>query len=322
MKPLPKLLLRIATLFGALCVLPVWANSTLTHVSGQVSILKLNGQSQPAIVGSVALSGETIATGPTGYVRMKTSDGGWMVLPPSSQLKVEKYFYDEKKPAEDSFVFSMLKGAIRTATGLIGKRGNRDAYAARTATATIGIRGTQYDMRVCEASNCGKDMPEGTYVSVKNGAIALSSEQGTLDVKAGQVAAATPKAPPAILPRDPGIGFTAPEMFPLIPSFEGLWTGRVTSAITTSPAVVEIHLHEGQVSGTSSWNTKTYPPEPFVNAVLKGDTLTYSYKMNQEIGKATLMMKSDGVISARFDHGGIVLKADLVKRPDDKRLPP
>jgi len=304
----------------ALFALPVWANSTLTHVAGQVSILKLNGQSQPGAVNSVVLTGETIITGTRGFVRMKTSDGGWMVLPPSSQLMVEKYTYDEKKPAEDSFIFRMLKGGLRTATGVIGKRGNRDAYAAKTATATIGIRGTQYDMRVCEASNCGKDMPEGTYVAVKDGSVAMSTPQGTVDVKAGQVAAATVKAAPVILPYDPGVGFTPPAMFQqeagaFVSPFKGIWTGRVISVFATSPALVEIVVDGDRIGGRSSWNTKQYPPEAIRNAVIKGDTLTYDYQFNQETGTATLTLDGKGKIKASFLHGPVSLPAELTLQP-------
>src|SRR3990170_2668745 len=38
-------------------------------------------------------------------------------------------------------VFGLLRGALRTVTGLIG-RVNRDAYLIQTPTATVGIRGT------------------------------------------------------------------------------------------------------------------------------------------------------------------------------------
>lgn len=320
MKPSFRQALRVITLLLIAGALPVWANSTLTHVSGQVSIIKLDGQTVPGTTNMVVQTGETISTGATGFVRMKTSDGGWMVLPPGSQLKVEKYSYDEKKPADDSYVFSMLKGAMRTATGLIGKRGNRDAYAAKTSTATIGIRGTRYDMRVCEASSCGKDMPEGTYVAVKEGAVAMESPQGTVDVKAGQFAAATPKAAPVLLPSDPGIGFTSPELFLKeakdASPFHGLWTGRVTSVFSTSPAVVEIYVRNGQVSGKSSWNTKSAPPEPFSNAVIKGDTLTYNYKMNHQMGTATLTLDGKGKIKASFDHGAVGLPAELTRQDE------
>jgi hypothetical protein len=143
---------------------------------------------------------------------MEMTDGGEMVLRPDSRLKVESYAFNEQKPAEDNFVFSMLKGGLRTITGLVGKRGNKDAYQLKTETATIGIRGTQFDLRVC-AGNCGS-LGNGTYLAVRFGSVVTSNAQGSLPVAAGQVAHVPLARAPVILPRDPGIGFTPPAVIP------------------------------------------------------------------------------------------------------------
>lgn len=189
-----------------------WANGTLTHLSGPVSILKADGKTVPGVQGVKVNAGDTVITGAGGFVRMETTDGGEMVMRPDSQLKIEAYNFSVAQPAEDSFVFSMLKGGMRTISGLISKRGNKDAYKLTTKTATIGIRGTQYDLRVCEA-NCGA-LNDGTYVAVRFGAVQASNTQGTLNVVAGQVAFVPLQLPPVILPRDPGIGFTPPAVIP------------------------------------------------------------------------------------------------------------
>lgn len=198
----------LATLGGA----PAWADGRLTHMSGPVSVQKLDGRVQPGIVDAKVLIGETVITGNGGYVRMEMTDGGEIVMRPDSQLKVESYSFDRDKPAQDNFVFNMIKGGLRTVTGLIGKRGNRDAYKLKTNTSTIGIRGTQFDLRVCQA-NCGA-LADGTYLAVRYGAVQTSNDQGSLTVAAGQVVHIPPQRPPLMLPRDPGIGFTAPPSIP------------------------------------------------------------------------------------------------------------
>lgn len=207
--PRRLLLASLALLLG---VAPAWADGTLTHLSGAVSILKADGKTLPGAVGIRALAGDTVVTGAGGYTRLEMTDGGEMVLRPDSQLKIEAYKFAEAKPTEDSFVFSMLKGGLRTVSGLIGKRGNRDAYELKTETATIGIRGTQFDLRVCQA-NCGA-LPDGTYLAVRFGAVQTTNAQGSLAVAAGQVAHVPPQRPPVMLPRDPGIGFTPPAVIP------------------------------------------------------------------------------------------------------------
>ena len=188
------------------------ADGTLRHLFGQVSVEKGDGSNVAGTAGVRGVQGDVGITGANGFVRMELRDGGEMVIRPATQLKIENYHYSKDNPEEDSFIFRTLKGGFRAITGLISKRGNRDAYKAHTATATIGIRGTQYDMRVCQA-NCGA-LPDGTYVAVRFGAVAAGNAQGNLDFKAGQVGFIPPNQPPVILPHDPGVGFTAPPVIP------------------------------------------------------------------------------------------------------------
>ena len=202
----------IATLLLLLGATPAWADGTLTHLSGAVSVQKADGKTLPGAAGTKVSAGDTVVTGAGGYVRMEMTDGGEIVLRPDSRLKVEGYKFVADKPKEDSFVFSMLRGGLRTVTGLIGKRGDKDAYELKTQTATIGIRGTQFDLRVC-AANCGA-LADGTYLAVRFGAVQATNAQGGLPVAAGQVAYVPPQRPPVMLPRDPGIGFTPPPVIP------------------------------------------------------------------------------------------------------------
>src|SRR5665647_1124776 len=145
MKTHTTLLSTLAALLLMLCAPSAWAEGTLTHLSGPVSVQKADGKTVAATPGAKVNVGDTVITGAGGYARMEMTDGGEIVLRPDSQLKVEKYQYAKDQPTEDSFVFSMLKGGLRTVTGLIGKRGDRDASSANTPTATIRIRGPQYE---------------------------------------------------------------------------------------------------------------------------------------------------------------------------------
>jgi hypothetical protein len=189
-----------------------WAEGTLTHLSGSVFVDRADGKSLPATAGTQVAAGETVATGANAYARLEMTDGSEIVLRPDSRLKVEDYKFNDSKPQEDSFVLRVFKGGLRTVSGLIGKRGNRDAYEMKTPTATIGIRGTQWDTRVCD-NDCGR-LPPGTYVSVRFGAVHTANGFGGLDVGAGHAAHVPPSGPPVMLPRDPGAGFTPPPEIP------------------------------------------------------------------------------------------------------------
>lgn len=204
----------LGSLFIGLLMLTgnAFANGKLSHLSGAVSVQKADSSKIAAAPGAEVTAGDTVLTGVDGFARMETTDGGEIVLRPNSEFHVEKYHYDTAKPEEDSFVYNMVKGGLRTVTGLIGKRGNKEAYQGKTPTSTIGIRGTFFEVRVC-AGDCGS-LPNGTYFSVRSGSIQTGNTLGSLTMTAGQFVFVPPNGPPQILPRDPGIGFTPPAAIP------------------------------------------------------------------------------------------------------------
>jgi hypothetical protein len=48
-----------------------------------------------------------------------------------------------RKPDGDNASFNLVKGGLRSVTGLLGKR-NKEKFAMKTPSATIGIRGTTF----------------------------------------------------------------------------------------------------------------------------------------------------------------------------------
>lgn len=249
---------RLFFLLTILCAAPAWADGTITHFSGEVSVQKKDGTIQPGTAGMKVGEGDVMITGANGYGRLEMTDGGEMVLRPNSQLKVERYRFNANKPADDSFVFSMLKGGLRTVTGLIGHRGNKDAYELKTQTATFGIRGTQFDLRVCQAS-CGS-LADGTYLAVRFGAVQTSNAQGSLAVAAGQVAYVPAQRPPVMLPRDPGIGFTPPAVIPKLDEKkkqQGAAAAAAAAPSQAKPAASAQAAPAAQKSGQAAASTST-----------------------------------------------------------------
>ena len=205
-----------------------WAEGVLTHMSGAVSVRHLDGTAIAAQAGLKVQVGETVVTGNDGYVRVEMTDGGEMVLRPNSQMHIEVYSFEHDKPEKDNFVFSLLKGGMRAISGLISKRGDADAYKLKTPTATIGIRGTQFDLRYC-LQDCGA-LDDGTYLSVRYGAVLASNPAGNLIVAAGQVARVPLQQPPVLLLRDPGIGFSPPPAIPKLDEKKKLQALQSTQA--------------------------------------------------------------------------------------------
>lgn len=187
--------------------------ATVTHVSGPLAARKADGTTKAISIGSKVDEGDTVVTEKRTYARLKFNDGGEVTLKPNSQFMVEKYSFDKEKPKDDSALFSLIKGGLRTVTGQIGKRGNQDSYLMNTPTATLGIRGTIYDAHFCQGSSCGNIAP-GLYLAVSNGSVVITNSAGTqttLQVMAGQyVYVQSPTTPPVVLPTKPDIPFNPP----------------------------------------------------------------------------------------------------------------
>ncbi|MCE9633696.1 MAG: FecR family protein [Methylophilales bacterium] len=199
----------IATLTALLLslVAPQLANAAgaavIKNLSGAVSAQRADGSVRALGKNSELEVGEVITTAKGSYASVKFTDGGELTLQPDTTVKIDQYGFDEAKPKEDSLVFSLVKGGLRSITGLVGKRGNRDAYKLNTETATIGIRGTDYRAAYCNG-NCGKNT-NGLYLSVISGIINAKNAAGDVDFSAGTFGFVSSKTIlPVNLPNKPG----------------------------------------------------------------------------------------------------------------------
>ena len=180
------------------------ASATVANLSGTLSVQKPDGSVRILSQKSGVDAGDVRSTEKDSFARIKVTDGGEVTLRPNSRLKIDEYGYAEDTPEKDSFVFSLVKGGLRTITGLVGKRGNRDAYRLNTATATIGIRGTHYGALWVQGDHGG--LADGLYLDVVDGAINARNNGGDLDYTPGQfgfVGGINMK--PILLPKDPGL---------------------------------------------------------------------------------------------------------------------
>ncbi len=107
---------------------------------------------------SEVMAGDNLETGNDSYAQVQMNDGAQMTIRPNSNLKIESFQFNKEASKGDNAVFRLLRGGFRTVSGLIGKRGNPDAYQLRVNTATIGIRGTDFTTRLCADQDC-EDAP-------------------------------------------------------------------------------------------------------------------------------------------------------------------
>ncbi|MFA6016225.1 MAG: FecR domain-containing protein [Gallionellaceae bacterium] len=124
------------------------------YMSGTLVAKRADGSVKIMAPKSEVLEGDLLETGKNSFAQVILKDGMKMTVRPYSNLKIESYQFNKEAPKEDVAVFNLVKGGFRTVTGLIGKRGNSDAYKLKVATATIGVRGTDFSSRLCANENC------------------------------------------------------------------------------------------------------------------------------------------------------------------------
>ena len=130
-----------ALVWGSAQAAPV---GQVSNLSGPLFALAADGARRVLSVGSQVEAGETLVTEEKTYAQIRFIDKGVVTLRPGTQFKIESFAFAEQQPEKDGAVFSLLKGGLRKLTGLVGNRGNQDAYKLMTPTATIGIRGTHF----------------------------------------------------------------------------------------------------------------------------------------------------------------------------------
>lgn len=188
------------------------AEGTVTHLAGMLSAQKADGAIKVLGPQSTVQSGDVLRTEKDAYAQVKFSDGGVVTLKPNTQIKIDAYVFDQAKPEQDNVVFSLVKGGLRAITGLIGKRGNQDAWRLATPTATIGIRGTTIDAQHVPE---GEGSVSGTFLSVSSGEAFMQTQAGLQIFQSGQSGyAGSPNQAPVMLPSTPNqTQFTPPASF-------------------------------------------------------------------------------------------------------------
>ena len=177
---------------------------TIVNFVGKVTLIKSDGTSVPAKIKAPVNEGDTFVTEKGAFAMFKYIDGGEMILKPDTQVQIKQYKFVETDPLADKSEINVVKGGLRRLTGLIGKRGDKDADKLVTSTATAGIRGTIYDVVVCKG-DCEK-LADGVYFKVKEGEIVIKNDAGNVSLKAGQYSyVKSSDALPVILPKDPGL---------------------------------------------------------------------------------------------------------------------
>jgi hypothetical protein len=175
--------MRLTPLLGVFCVafcaaalaLPARAEPAGKVLTADGDALALRGSQILRLSrGAVIESGDQIHTGADSKVLIAFTDSGLVWIRANTDFIIDEYSY--AKNGSESAFFSLLKGGVRSVTGLIGRR-TRSNFRLRVAVATIGIRGTDFSVVMCQ-SDCidsdGSLAAKGLYGEVIEGRIAVT----------------------------------------------------------------------------------------------------------------------------------------------------
>jgi len=218
---------------------------TVVNLSGPLMAKKADGTVKVLALRSEVEQGDTLVSEKNTYAQIKFIDDSEITLKPGTTFTVEAFAYDAARPEGDSAVFNLVKGGLRSVTGLLGKR-NKEKFALKTPASTIGIRGTTFVAQYVPVGAGGlgpmaqsptSALPPGLYVNVTDGLIVVANSAGSMNFAAGQFGyTAGFNKPPVVVPINPALQFTPP------PAFTSMMAPAPGTAGATKPAAVDCEV--------------------------------------------------------------------------------
>jgi hypothetical protein len=230
-----KALLLLALLGAGSMAWAAQVVGTIVHLSGPLLARKADGTVKILAQKSEVEQGDTLVTEKNTYAQVKFIDNGEITLRPGTTFTIDQFAYDAGQPDGDAAAFSLLKGGLRSITGLLGKR-NHEKFLLKTPSATIGIRGTTFIAQYVPPPapgvppSTGGVLSPGLHVQVTDGMIVLTNSGGSQNFSAGQFGFVPSLVqPPVLVPPNPGMQFTPPPAFTTS-------QGSVTGTAAAGPA--------------------------------------------------------------------------------------
>ncbi len=184
----------LAAILSALLPASVYAAAgRVDFAIGDVQAVGTDGSRRALARGSSILSGDTIITTARGRAHIRFSDGAYVSLKPNTNFRIDEYQYKQNASGENKSFFSLLRGGLRTLTGLIGRK-NKNAYRMKAAAVTVGIRGTHYDLAVGTGAD-GKPTKTDVHNYIDSASIILKINP-EFELEAGGTASIEPKPQP------------------------------------------------------------------------------------------------------------------------------
>jgi hypothetical protein len=180
-----------AALFAAAAMAPGAALSQVARVMSVqgTAMLERTGQSPRILgVGESLEQRDTINVGRASNALLEFRDRTRVTLRPNSIFRINRYS-DNERPVMD---VRLIRGGMRTSSGEIAKR-DPGAVRYQTNTAVLGVRGTEFDARICEedctSDEHAKPVQAAADIAARvletSGAVTAMTDRNPRDVGAG-----------------------------------------------------------------------------------------------------------------------------------------
>lgn len=298
---------------------------------GNVTAIAPSGQSRALSKGALLNEGETINTN-NGRAQLRFTDGAYVSLQPESEFRIDQYRFEGKVDGSEKGLFSLLKGGLRTITGLVG-RSNRKNYQVSTSVATIGIRGTEYtiqygksisgtvgegEIEVCNGAGC-LNVADGESYYVQN-----QDVRPVLTDKRTDLPPPPPQNPPANFVEgnntDPGgnplPGFVLTGTY-ISPTLAGAYAANIDGVLLDSASAATFDASGGltQLSGVTFNVNGATPATPVTNGGNDGfvawgtfvntlDSLTYAYAVGLATPTTDISSLAAGNLTGTYELTG------------------
>jgi len=165
--------------------------------------LRRNNAVQAAQEGAPLQAGDTLEAARGAELHARFDDGGYLAVRSGSSVRIDQYVAQGE--ATDVAAFALLRGALRSVTGWIGKIGGGQQYRITSNTATIGVRGTDHEVVLVPEESASGDLVAGVHDRVNEGATTITNARGRIDVAQGSAGFAPRTGElPQLHPRVPG----------------------------------------------------------------------------------------------------------------------
>lgn len=254
-----RLLLALWVL--GVCNASLAASGTVILAKGVVTATDAAQTSRVLGKGAGIEEGDVINTANKSFAVIRMIDNTKLTLKPNTTIAIGAF---NDKEGEEEACINLVKGGLRTVTGLIGQR-KPESFNVDTPIASIGIRGTDFITRICSGTECLQDeqdltfvesdesaeatsaaesinqsLPEGLYGSCETGAIVMSQCAG--QAEKFQVGKCRIPQPADCLQVELGAGTAGYSSAPTLASAQTAPTGRVT-ALPQVPDMMEKDPH-------------------------------------------------------------------------------